>query len=829
MMRLYTVLCGPILRRIEPTKVCIWLATSIQPEALDVAVFPLKKQAGSKDWEYGEVLPTNTVYNVHQMGGRLFVILLEVTPFEGRFKPLTPYGYDLLFKFRKEDKVILNDKHFASRDGGPKEFAFTKTFNGQGIYTYPTLPFPVFVIPEQDRVNARIFYGSCRKTHGPGSDALNAADKLLERDWAAYRASPTTRLPDFSLFLLGDQIYADDLIEEVFGAVRELADLLMGYEEEIPEFANIAEISHKDLTTFLRRYLAGDPGYDIKDLNLPAKVDYLESYVPNYKRININKFLCGYFRRGKINFEDMNYYLDSNAPDIIERLQFMANPKKLPLIDVNEVLPREYLRSNLKVQTEKVKNIGYKARRDFLRRNSAISTVDDGHLLSFGEFAALYLLNWGQFPFLEEGSAEWLKLLHLGYKFGTTYYDQHKPNLEGIIERNQRVVRLFANVPSYMIFDDHEITDEWNYDDVWRNAVEKRSVTGRRMLANGLASYWAFQAWGNDPRAFPASLILPLKEFLLEPLVNQGARDPAKAKKYEDAILAFQDWAFIAPTNPIAVFLDNRTLRGTTEEMDYYPELNENRRFKAVRLMSQVAFAKIEQQLVSARYKPDTPIIFCAPTPIFGSKLFEQGQLHMVDGSFNTDTLVAGLKPRAPGRHDNDFESWSANPRGKYEFLSFLDRVVQPSKVAILSGDVHYGFHASVLVYSRDTGHYYDVEQLTSSALKNNTLGYLNKINQLAYLSLYDTKDEKYKKIEETYPVPRMITATGQPVPHFLVSGHLIPYSRMIDKDTWLIFHNNIGLLDVRLRNGAPTFSNYFLESSYYLAPLSFSIQLPPP
>ena len=38
---------------------------------------------------------------------------------------------------------------------------------------------------------------------------------------------------------------------------------------------------------------------------------------------------------------------------------------------------------------------------------------------------------------------------------------------------------------------------------------------------------------------------------------------------------------------------------------------------------------------------------------------------------------------------------------GKYDFLCFLDRVVQPSKVAILSGDVHYGFHFSLTVYSR--------------------------------------------------------------------------------------------------------------------------------
>lgn len=353
----------------------------------------------------------------------------------------------------------------------------------------------------------------------------------------------------------------------------------------------------------------------------------------------------------------------------------------------------------------------------------------------------------------------------------------------------------------------------------------KRSVTGRRFVANGLASFWAFQAWGNDLRAFPPSLVSSMKEFLLEPLVNKGARDPAKAKKYEDEILGFQDWAFIAPTSPIAVFLDNRTLRGTTEEMDYYPELNENKRFKAVRLMSQVAFAKIEQLLLSAKYKADTPIIFCAPTPIFGSKLFEQGQLHMVDGNFNTDTLVARLKPREPGRHKNDFESWSANPRSKYDFLSFLDQVVQPSKVAILSGDVHYGFHASVLIYSGVTGRYYDVEQLTSSALKNNTLSDRYKINLLEYLSLYDTEDKKYKKIKETFPIPKSyFAASGQPVPHFHVRGHLIKYTRMIDQDTWLIFGNNIGLLDVWTRNGAAAFSSYFLGSDYDLSPLIISI-----
>lgn len=830
-MQLYTLLAGPILRRVEPSKVCIWLATSIQPDELDVAVFPLKKDRGVKEWTYDATLPTTTVYNVHQLGGRLFVILLEVSPLTpgDKFAPLTPYGYELMFRFRAEDKVIFNEKHFRSKDGGPKEFNFTATYNvKERPYTYADLPFPVFVIPAQDGYNARVFYGSCRKTHGPGSDALNAADKLLERDWKAYDGGSLARLPDFSLFHLGDQIYADDLVEEVFDAVRELADLLMGYEEEIPEFPGIAEIDHKDLTTFLYRYMSADPAYKIEDLNLPTKIKYFEDFWPYYREANVHRFLCHYMQvyvhvRTSMDqkaVEDlirdqMTIAIARKVPDLIAAIQWNI----FPTVDVNEVLPREFVRKSLASSPIAVTTIGYKARRNFVRRNSHISTVDDGHLLTFGEFAALYLINWSNIHFIEKNSAAWTKYL---------YKDEKAYNLEGVLERNRRVVRLFANVPSYMIFDDHEITDEWNLDETWRETVERRSSTGRRLIANGLAAYWAFQAWGNDPSAFPPSLINTIKTFLIEPLASVGARDSAKAKAFEDEVIGFQDWAFITPTSPKAVFLDSRTLRHGIEDMDYYPELNHNKRYKAARLMSPLAFDKVAQLLKSARYRAETPIIFCAATPIFGSKLFELGQVRMVDGSFNTAALVARFKPRKPGRHDNDFESWSANPKGKYEFLKFLEQI-SPSKVAILSGDVHYACHASLQLTSFMTGKSIPVEQLTSSALKNNTVEYLKDIDLLAYLSTVDTKDEEYKKIDETYPLPKSFFATGAPVPHFLLRGHLVPYSHMADADTWIIFNNNLGLLNAHSQRGSAKFINYFLGSRSIDAETTISLQLPIP
>lgn len=830
---LYSILCGPILRRAEPARVCIWFATSIVPTGLDVRVNSLVKTA-SKSLEVGPQFSTVTTPTVHQLGARLFVILLEVRPLLGRFTPLVPYGYDVQFAFRKEDKVLRNSKDVDSKDGGPKELWFSKEYNAKGEFSYEKMPLPVFVIPDPTTASARILYGSCRKIHGPGSDALNAGDKLLAEQWKNYMTSGIGKVPDYSLFLIGDQIYADEVIEEVFLAMEAMAGLLMGYDESIQEYVvggdEIPEITDKDLVIFLQRYVALDVRYRIEDLSLPAKIAYQQTSIPAERRRNVGVFMKAYLGADMLpqQFVDALLADTLTIEEVIQKVGHVTKRKKsLPRTDLNEILPREYLRAaGMDTRSKKVKESKFKERRSFLRRNASISTMDQGHAISFGEFAALYLLNWGSFPIVTPGSDAWVKLLHLGYKFGTAFPDDYKHNLEGPFEGNRLVARLFANVPTYMIFDDHEVTDEWNYDEVWRNAVEKRSPTGRRLLANGLAAFWAFQAWGNAPSVFSPSFIASIKEHLLAPLANKGAEVPDKAKKYEDVLLGFQDWAFIAPTNPPSVFLDNRTLRGSEEAMDYYSALNDDKKFRAVRLMSQVAFDKIAALLATAKYRPGTPIIFCAPTPILGSKLFELGQLHMVDNTFNTETVVAGLSPRPTGRHDNDFEGWSSSPRGKYEFFNFLDTVVQPSKVALLSGDVHYAFHATGVLRSAVTGRYYDIDQFTSSALKNNTLDKIDMINILADASLADTKDEAYKKISEIYPVPKSQFASGGQVPHFYLDAHLVRYSHLIDKDSWIIFANNLGLLNVVDHKTSLSFVHYFLHSPTFTSPIVKAISL---
>ncbi len=55
---------------------------------------------------------------------------------------------------------------------------------------------------------------------------------------------------------------------------------------------------------------------------------------------------------------------------------------------------------------------------------------------------------------------------------------------------------LLSTVPSAMIFDDHDIRDDWNTSQSWRREMEATSWWHGRIVA-GLASYWVYQHLGN--------------------------------------------------------------------------------------------------------------------------------------------------------------------------------------------------------------------------------------------------------------------------------------------------------------------------------------------
>ena len=55
---------------------------------------------------------------------------------------------------------------------------------------------------------------------------------------------------------------------------------------------------------------------------------------------------------------------------------------------------------------------------------------------------------------------------------------------------------LLSTLPSAMIFDDHDIRDDWNTSLTWKQKMEATSWWHERIVA-GLASYWVYQHLGN--------------------------------------------------------------------------------------------------------------------------------------------------------------------------------------------------------------------------------------------------------------------------------------------------------------------------------------------
>ncbi|MFG2054873.1 alkaline phosphatase D family protein [Micromonospora sp. NPDC048930] len=62
--------------------------------------------------------------------------------------------------------------------------------------------------------------------------------------------------------------------------------------------------------------------------------------------------------------------------------------------------------------------------------------------------------------------------------------------------RDPEIRWLLSTVPSVMIFDDHEIIDDWNTSASWRADMRRQPWWAER-IRSGLASYWVYQHLGN--------------------------------------------------------------------------------------------------------------------------------------------------------------------------------------------------------------------------------------------------------------------------------------------------------------------------------------------
>ncbi|MEH6434403.1 alkaline phosphatase family protein [Massilia sp. DD77] len=320
------------------------------------------------------------------------------------------------------------------------------------------------------------------------------------------------------------------------------------------------------------------------------------------------------------------------------------------------------------------------------------------HLVTLAEVMAMYLLVWSPVPWRLVADAPPPAL-------APRYADRWRREsdaLAGFCRDLPRAARLLAHVQTLMIFDDHDITDDWNLSAKWDTTVYEHPFA-RRIVGNALIAYMLCQGWGNRPEVFETAL------DEMAALAATAAADDQLDTQLQDALIrrlrSFRRWDFVLRAKPTIIVLDTRTRRWRNRRRPGHPS----------GLMDWESLTELQHELLD-----ETAAVIVSPTPMFGVKLIEVVQ---------RIATFAGLALTV------DAENWMAHRGTASSMLSIFRHSRAPANYVVLSGDVHYSFAYDVEVRESDrTPH---IWQITSSGIKNEfprrLLDWLDRLNRWLY------------------------------------------------------------------------------------------------
>ena len=326
------------------------------------------------------------------------------------------------------------------------------------------------------------------------------------------------------------------------------------------------------------------------------------------------------------------------------------------------------------------------------KRKPIFTSVNaNNHLISLSEVIAMYLLVWSPtlWRFVDLDQAE------IGDAFSQLYHSE-KAIIQRFADGLGKVQRALAHIPVYMIFDDHDITDDWNLTRGWEEAAYGNPF-GKRIIGNALIAYWLCQGWANHPKKF-----VSLKPHLTQHFQPSGFK---QQDELIDLLLDWDQWHFHLDTQPKVVVLDTRTQRWRSESSLSKPS----------GLMDWEALCELQQELIG-----QPSVIMVSAAPVFGVKLIET--IQRIFTFFGRALMV-------------DAENWMAHQGTASVILNIFRHHKTPPNFVILSGDVHYSFVYDVtLRFRRNSPR---ILQFTSSGIKNQfpdtLLRWFDKLNRILY------------------------------------------------------------------------------------------------
>jgi phosphodiesterase/alkaline phosphatase D-like protein len=239
---------------------------------------------------------------------------------------------------------------------------------------------------------------------------------------------------------------------------------------------------------------------------------------------------------------------------------------------------------------------------------------------------------------------------------------------------------LFATVPTAMIFDDHDVHDDWNTSGAWRRRMKQTSWWQER-ITGALAAYWVYQHLGNlTPAALAEDeLYQKVREAdgdvgpMLHDFAAQADREADGAKGYR--------WSYRRDYGPVRlVVIDSRCGR-ILDEQD--------------RAMVGAAEARwIERELSSSDSEHllvATSLPWLLPRAVHDLESWDEA---LCAGARGPRMTRFGEKMREAA----DLEHWAAFRTSFDWFSGALENVARgasaPATICVLSGDVHHQYVA---------------------------------------------------------------------------------------------------------------------------------------
>lgn len=321
------------------------------------------------------------------------------------------------------------------------------------------------------------------------------------------------------------------------------------------------------------------------------------------------------------------------------------------------------------------------------------------HLVTLAEVIAMYLLVWSPIPWQLITPPEAPSTLSVGLQ---QRWRRETQSISLFQQELPYAARLFAHLSTLMIFDDHDITDDWNLSAKWESTVYEHPFS-RRIVGNALVAYLLCQGWGNNPDAFDA--LIQATHGLTSSTDKQGYLMAREQDQLIEQVQAFEHWGYVLPTEPCIIVLNTRTRRWRNRHFTSQPS----------GLMDWESLTELQHQLIGKK-----AAIIVSPTPMFGVKLIEVIQRVCTYAGFALTV---------------DAENWMAHKETANTMLNIFRHSRTPGNYLILSGDVHYSFAYDVQVRDSDTIPH--IWQITSSGIKNEfphrLLDWLDRLNRWLY------------------------------------------------------------------------------------------------